>query len=220
MTLIESITGSDYEALAEFRYQIRKFLHFSERAAREAGIEPQQHQLLLAIRGFTGPAEPPSIGILAERLQIQHHSAVELVDRLVERGLVARSRGPSDRRQVLVHLTPRGESELGLALVFVDMRGTGVSQGHVSGVFSREERADIGAIVEWIAAQPWSDGRVVATGVSYDANLAALALVNGGKAMAASVPQFIDFDTYRDLAVPGGVRNEMLLREWGALPKR
>lgn len=112
MTLIESITGSDYEALAEFRYQIRKFLHFSERAAREAGIEPQQHQLLLAIRGFTGPGEPPSIGILAERLQIQHHSTVELVDRLVERGLVARSRGPADRRQVLVHLTPRGEAEL------------------------------------------------------------------------------------------------------------
>jgi putative CocE/NonD family hydrolase len=105
----------------------------------------------------------------------------------------------------------------GLALVFVDMRGTGASQGHVSGVFSREERADIGAIVKWIAQQPWSDGRVVTTGVSYDANLAALALANGGKAIAASVPRFIDFDTYRDLAIPGGVRNEMLLREWGAL---
>jgi DNA-binding MarR family transcriptional regulator len=75
-------------------------------------MEPQQHQLLLAIRGLGGQREPPSIGILAERLQIQHHSAVELVDRLVERGLVARLRGPSDRRQVLVHLTPRGESEL------------------------------------------------------------------------------------------------------------
>jgi DNA-binding MarR family transcriptional regulator len=112
VTRIESITVLDYEALAEFRYQIRKFLHFSETAAREAGMEPHQHQLLLAIRGFSGPAEPPSIGILAERLQIQHHSAVELVDRLVERGLVTRSRGPSDRRQVRIHLTPRGESEL------------------------------------------------------------------------------------------------------------
>jgi DNA-binding MarR family transcriptional regulator len=112
VTLLESITGSDYEALAEFRYQIRRFLHFSEMAARERGIEPQQHQLLLAIRGSGGQGEPPSIGTLAERLQIQHHSAVELVDRLVERGLVVRSRGPSDRRQVLVHLTPRGESEL------------------------------------------------------------------------------------------------------------
>jgi DNA-binding MarR family transcriptional regulator len=112
VTRIQSITGSDYEALAEFRYQIRKFLHFSETAARASGIEPQQHQLLLAIRGLEGPGEPPSIGALAERLQIQHHSAVELVDRLVERGLVARSRDPSDRRQVLIHLTPRGESEL------------------------------------------------------------------------------------------------------------
>ncbi len=112
MTRIESVTTSDYEALAEFRYQIRKFLHFSEAAARGAGIEPQQHQLLLAIRGFGGQEEPPSIGTLAERLKIQHHSAVELVDRLVERGLVARSRGPSDRRQVLIHLTARGESEL------------------------------------------------------------------------------------------------------------
>ncbi len=105
----------------------------------------------------------------------------------------------------------------GLVLVFVDMRGTGASQGHVSGVFSHDERADIGAIVKWIAQQPWSDSRVVTTGVSYDANLAALALANGGKAVAASVPRFIDFDTYRDLAIPGGVRNEMLLREWGAL---
>jgi putative CocE/NonD family hydrolase len=105
----------------------------------------------------------------------------------------------------------------GLALVFVDMRGTGASQGHVSAVFSREERADIGAIIKWISRQPWSDGRVVTTGISYDANLAALALVNGGKSLAAAVPRFIDFDTYRDLALPGGVRNEMLLRDWGAL---
>lgn len=112
MTRLESITGSDYEALAEFRYQIRKFLHFSETAARAGGVEPQQHQLLLAIRGFTATGEPRGIGLLAERLQIQHHSAVELVDRLVERGLVARSRAPSDRRQVLVHLTSRGELEL------------------------------------------------------------------------------------------------------------
>ncbi len=111
MTRLQSVTGSDYEALAEFRYQIRRFLHFSETAARGAGLEPQQHQLLLAVRGFRGP-EPPSVGVLAERLQIQHHSAVELVDRLVERGLVARSREPSDRRHVLVGLTARGESEL------------------------------------------------------------------------------------------------------------
>lgn len=112
MALLESITQSDYAALAEFRYQIRRFLHFSERAARAAGIEPQQHQLLLAIKGVVESKEEPSIGILAEQLQLQHHSTGELVDRLMERGLVSRSRAPGDRRQVLIHLTARGEAEL------------------------------------------------------------------------------------------------------------
>jgi len=110
--IIESITESDYAALAEFRYQIRRFLHFSEQAARAAGIEPQQHQLLLAIKGTVDSQEEPTIGILAERLQLQHHSTGELVDRLAERGLVSRSRAPGDRRQVLIHLTARGEAEL------------------------------------------------------------------------------------------------------------
>jgi DNA-binding MarR family transcriptional regulator len=108
VTLLDSITDNDYRGLAEVRYQIRRFLHFSEQAARATGLEPHQHQLLLAVRG----QGQPSISVLAERLQIQHHSAVELVDRLVERGLVLRSRAPSDRRQVLVQLTPRGEAEL------------------------------------------------------------------------------------------------------------
>ena len=81
------ITESDYASLAEFRYQIRRFLHFSEQAARTAGIEPHQHQLPLALKGLAGSEEPPTIGILAERLQIQHHSAVELVQRLEDRGL-------------------------------------------------------------------------------------------------------------------------------------
>ena len=108
MALLDRITDTDYRSLAEVRYQIRRFLHFSEQAARATGLEPQQHQLLLAVRGHGRP----SIGVLAERLQIQHHSAVEAVDRLVERGLVLRSRAPSDRRQVLVQLTPRGEAEL------------------------------------------------------------------------------------------------------------
>lgn len=108
MSYSYTITDTDYRSLAEVRYQIRRFLHFSERAARATGIEPQQHQLLLAVRGL----DQPSISVLAERLQIQHHSAVELVDRLAERGLVLRSRAPSDRRQVLVQLTPRGEAEL------------------------------------------------------------------------------------------------------------
>jgi len=107
---IDLISDIDYQSLAEFRYQIRRFLHFSEQVARTAGIEPQQHQLLLALRGQ--PGGQAGIGVLAERLQIQHHSTVELVDRLVDRGLVSRSRSPADRRQVLVHLTAHGEGEL------------------------------------------------------------------------------------------------------------
>jgi len=112
VALLQKITDSDYRSLAEFRHQIRRFLHFSEQAARAAGLEPHQHQLLLALRGLEAQSAAPSIGVLAERMQIQHHSAVELIDRLVERGLVGRQRAPSDRRQVLIHLTPRGEAEL------------------------------------------------------------------------------------------------------------
>ena len=101
----------DYEALAEFRYQIRKFIRFSERAARDAGVEPQQHQLLLAVKGMP-PDVAPSIGEIASRLQIVHHSAVELVDRLEEQGMVQRRRNPDDRRQVFLSLTQKGERVL------------------------------------------------------------------------------------------------------------
>ena len=106
------ISVSDYQALAQFRYQIRRFVRFSEEAARRAGIEPQQHQLMLAIKGQP-ESEEPRIAYLAERLQIQHHSAVELVDRLVKKGLIARTRGVEDRREVYVQLTARGERILG-----------------------------------------------------------------------------------------------------------
>jgi putative CocE/NonD family hydrolase len=105
----------------------------------------------------------------------------------------------------------------GLALVFVDMRGSGASQGHVTSVFSREERGDIGPVLDWIARQPWSDGRVITTGASYDGNLAALALAAGSPVLVAAAPRFVDFDTYRDLAAPGGLRGETFLRAWGAL---
>ena len=102
---------SDYQALAELRYQIRRFLHFSEQAARRLSLEPQQHQLMLALKGL--PAEMcPTVGALAERLQLQHHSTVELVNRLSAVGLVRRSRGGEDRRQVLLALTPKGEKVL------------------------------------------------------------------------------------------------------------
>lgn len=101
------ISLTDTRALAAFRYELRRFLAFSEQAARSAGIEPQQHQLLLAIGGL--PAKLlPNIRTLAERLCVQHHTAVALVDKLVERGLVRRERSTLDKRQVLVRLTDSG----------------------------------------------------------------------------------------------------------------
>ncbi|MFZ0707143.1 MAG: MarR family transcriptional regulator [Candidatus Korobacteraceae bacterium] len=105
------LKSSDYAALADFRYQIRRFLHFSEQAARRAGVEPQHHQLMLAIRG-AGSRNGSRIADLAERLQIQHHSAVELVSRLEEKGLIQRNRSAEDRREVYVSLTSHGEEVL------------------------------------------------------------------------------------------------------------
>ncbi|HEX4485258.1 MAG TPA: MarR family transcriptional regulator [Terriglobales bacterium] len=101
----------DYRALAELRYQIRRFQHFSEQAAHEAKLEPQQHQLLLALKGLP-EGRRSRIGELAERMQIQHHSAVELVNRLAARGFVRRHRSTEDRREVLLEVTPKGEQVL------------------------------------------------------------------------------------------------------------
>jgi DNA-binding MarR family transcriptional regulator len=108
----EDISLEQFRALSEFRYQIRKFQHFSEIAARAVGLEPQQHQLLLAIMGFAGEGHGPTIGYLAERLQVRHHSAVELVDRMETRGMVQRRAGELDRRQVIVTLSGAGEQIL------------------------------------------------------------------------------------------------------------
>jgi DNA-binding MarR family transcriptional regulator len=99
----------NYEHLLEFRYLIRRFLRFSEEAAREAGVEPRQHQLLLVIKGMQRSPEGISVTTAAERLQISHNTAVELVDRAQAAGLVVRSRSKEDRRLVHVRLTPRGE---------------------------------------------------------------------------------------------------------------
>jgi DNA-binding MarR family transcriptional regulator len=101
------IKQSEYEALAAFRYSLRQFLRFSEQAAHSVGLTPHQHQALLAIKGFPG-RQRITIGELAERLQIKHHSAVELVNRLATDGLVVREDSEKDRRQVFVVLTERG----------------------------------------------------------------------------------------------------------------
>jgi DNA-binding MarR family transcriptional regulator len=106
-----SITSADYRALAEIRYRIRRFLNFSEASAREVGLEPQQHQLLLAIRGLD-PEALPTIRCIAERLQIQHNSAVELVRRSVANGLVVKRASERDGREVLLAIAPKGKALL------------------------------------------------------------------------------------------------------------
>jgi DNA-binding MarR family transcriptional regulator len=107
----DDLSLSDYRALAAFRYQIRRFLHFSESAAKDEGLEPQQHQMLLAIRALEQDGGP-TVGNLAHHLVIQHHSTVGLVDRLASHGLVERIRGGEDRRQVRVRLTLAGADKL------------------------------------------------------------------------------------------------------------
>jgi DNA-binding MarR family transcriptional regulator len=104
----KTLAPEDYHHLAEFRHQIRRYLRFSDAAVRAANLEPRQYQLLLALKGLS-PDVRPRIGALAEQLQIQHHSAVELVDRLETGGLVRRQRGTKDRREVLVLITTAGE---------------------------------------------------------------------------------------------------------------
>ena len=108
---MKKLTSSDYQALAEFRFQIRKFLHFSEQAVQEAGLERGQYQLMLAIKGMPAGVRP-RLAELASRMQIQHHSAVELGNRLEAGGFVRRERALQDRREVLLALTAKGERVL------------------------------------------------------------------------------------------------------------
>lgn len=105
------LAASDYRTLAEFRYRLRLFAAFSEDAAQAEGLAPQQHQALLAIKGFAGAA-PPTVGDLAERLAIRHNSAVGLVDRLVEARLIVRAIDSGDRRRVALALTRKAEALL------------------------------------------------------------------------------------------------------------
>lgn len=111
MAKTKQLTRAQYERLAAFRYALRHFIRFSEQAAQAAGVAPQQHQALLAIKGFPG-RDQVTVGELAERLQLRHHSAVGLVDRLAAENLVVRHHSGQDRRQVFVQLTPRGEQVL------------------------------------------------------------------------------------------------------------
>jgi DNA-binding MarR family transcriptional regulator len=111
MRMSRPTSPAEYQALAEFRFLIRRFLNNSEKAARAVGLEPRQYQALLALRGLP-EGQRPTIRSLAERLQIVHHSAVELVDRMQKRGLFRRERSKDDRRSVLVHVTQRGEKLL------------------------------------------------------------------------------------------------------------
>jgi DNA-binding MarR family transcriptional regulator len=108
---MKKLTLADYQALAEFRYQIRGFLHFSEQAVQAAGLERGQYQLMLAIKGMPVGARP-RIRDVANRMHIQHHSAVELINRLEAGGFVRRERGQDDKREVLLALTGRGERML------------------------------------------------------------------------------------------------------------
>lgn len=104
----DKLRTGEYQALADFRYHIRRFLHFSEQAAISEGLEPQQHQTMLAIRSLDS-AEGPTVGQLAGMLLVRHNSAVGLLDRLEKRGLVRRTRRTEDRRQATVRLTEEGE---------------------------------------------------------------------------------------------------------------
>jgi DNA-binding MarR family transcriptional regulator len=109
--MAREITTAEYQALAELRYRIRKFVGEGDAVVRAAGLEPQQYLLLLALRGLPEGVEA-TIRTLADRLALKHHSAVELIDRLEVHGYVRRSRSRDDRRRVLVALLPRGEKLL------------------------------------------------------------------------------------------------------------
>ena len=103
-----AFSKAEYEAVAAFRYALRRFLRFSEEAARAAGVTPQRHQLLLAVKGF--PARDwATVRELAERLQLRHHTVVGEIDRAERAGLVARTPHREDRRAVEIRLTPAGE---------------------------------------------------------------------------------------------------------------
>lgn len=111
LRIARPLSDREYQALARFRHALRVFLRFSEQAARSSGVTPNQHQLLLAVRGHAGD-RPPVVGDLAEVLQLRHHSVVELVDRAEAAGLVQRRPDPDDNRRQQVLLTDHGREVL------------------------------------------------------------------------------------------------------------
>jgi len=106
-----SLDDHDYAALAAFRHSLRSFLAFSEQAARKAGLTPQQHQALLAVRGLVSE-KGVTVGELAGRLLLKHHTTVGLVDRLVRANLLRRTPDEEDRRRALLSLTPKANKAL------------------------------------------------------------------------------------------------------------
>ena len=135
------IKEREYRGLAELRYRLRRFLQEGDATARQAGLEPQQYLLLLAIRGLP-EEQTATIRTLAERLSLRHHSTVELIDRMESHGYVRRVRGKEDRRQVMISLQPKGEKllERVVAQRIVELR----SHGHalVSAISSLLESRD------------------------------------------------------------------------------
>ena len=111
MAAERNLSSREYRALAELRYQVRLFLAFREQTARKKGLEPQQYQVLLAIKG-AGIDTEVTVGMVAERMLVRPHTAVEMLDRLAARGMVVRSRHKKDRRKMLVRLTAKGERTL------------------------------------------------------------------------------------------------------------
>jgi DNA-binding MarR family transcriptional regulator len=108
---VDALDASQYRAIAAFRYELRRFLSFSEAEAASAGLPAQQHQALLSIAGHAGP-KPPTVGVLADQLLVAPHTAAELVSRMVEGGLITKTTSPQDRRRMELALTPKAEALL------------------------------------------------------------------------------------------------------------
>jgi DNA-binding MarR family transcriptional regulator len=109
--LSRPFSRGEFQRLAEFRFQLRRFLHFSNASAESAGLRPQQYQLLQCVYGMPDDL-PPTIANVAARMLLKHNSAVELVDRTIEQGWLRRSNDPNDHRCILLRLTPKGERAL------------------------------------------------------------------------------------------------------------